>query len=94
MLEYRLIKGGFRMAHEKYIIQVLKNIEEGKTPSRDDYELSNEEWGEVAEIIIDANLADGVSVTRGGQGNKVLTVWYENAILINSGRLFLGKYRA
>lgn len=80
------------MVHEKYIIQVLKTIEEGNIPAREDYDLTNEQWGEVAETILDTNLADGVSVSRGGQGNKVLIAWYENATLTNPGRLFLEKY--
>ncbi|WKA57148.1 hypothetical protein QWY16_11615 [Planococcus shenhongbingii] len=80
------------MAHEKYIVQVLKTIDEGKVPSKENYDLTQEQWGEVAETIIETNLAEGVSVSRGGQGNRVHIVWYENATLTNTGRVFLEQY--
>lgn len=80
------------MVHEKYIVQVLKTIEEGKIPTKENYDLTKEQWGEVAQTILETNLAEDVSVTRGGQGNKVLIVWYENAKITNAGKIFLQHY--
>lgn len=65
------------MNRKKIIYSILKELEQGNEPQRTDYDLDLEQWGELAELIRDEGLAENISVTRAGLGNKVMMVWYK-----------------
>lgn len=79
------------MNHEEYVKKVLNEIKNGVEPNQKDYDLDKEQWGEVAEIIRDANLAEGVTVQRGGIGNKVVFAWYSNPRITLTGLEYLKR---
>ncbi|MGE1166341.1 YjcQ family protein [Peribacillus simplex] len=73
----------------RLMYKILSEIDKGVEVSKGNYEVSNDLWGEIAEILLDEGLANGISVTRGGRGNKVLIVWYKGATITLKGLMFL-----
>jgi hypothetical protein len=73
----------------KVIYSILTKLDQGEKVIQSDFEIEKEEWGDIADLIKDEGLAKGITVTRGGQGNKVLLVWYDNAKITLNGLRFL-----
>lgn len=73
------------MDRKTIILEILKCLRDNKAPSREDFGIELEPWGEIAELIRDEGFAKSINVNRGGQGNKVLLVWYSNAKITLDG---------
>ncbi|MGG1630064.1 YjcQ family protein [Rossellomorea sp. NRS-1567] len=50
------------MNRKKLIYSLLTEINQGNEPKRNDYELTFEQWGELALLLKDEGLAKGISV--------------------------------
>lgn len=77
------------MNRKKIIYSILKEIEKGNEPKREIFDLKLEEWGEIAEIIRDEGLLEGVIVQRAGIGSKVIYAWFSDARITMKGINFL-----
>ena len=73
----------------KVIYSILRKLEKGEQVKQSDFDLTKEEWGDIADIILNEGLAKEISVIRGGQGNKVQIVFYEKAKITLDGLRFL-----
>ncbi|MBH9968897.1 MULTISPECIES: YjcQ family protein [Bacillaceae] len=73
----------------KCIYSILMKLDQREKIVQSDFDIDKEEWGDIAELILDEGLAKGISVTKGGQGNKVQSVWYDNAKITLDGLRFL-----
>lgn len=82
------------MNRKKIIYSILKEIQQGNEPKRDDYGLELEQWGEICELIRDEGLASNVVVQRGGIGNKVVYAWLSKAKITFKGLDFLEENSA
>lgn len=60
------------MNKKKVIYSILKELEKGNKPVRDDYGLDLEEYGLIIEMMAREGLIENEIVTRGGIGNKVI----------------------
>jgi hypothetical protein len=77
------------MNRKKLIYSILKELEQGNEPKREDYDLELEQWGELAELIRDEGYANHVKVQRAGMGNKVIYAWFSSAKITIKGLDFL-----
>ncbi|MGP4071297.1 YjcQ family protein [Piscibacillus sp. B03] len=77
------------MNRKKLIYSILKELEQGNEPKRENYELELEQWGEIAELIKNEGYVTEITITRGGQGNKVLIVMFKQSKLTMKGIEFL-----
>lgn len=50
------------MNRKKLLYSVLMEINQDNEPKQDDYELTDEQWGELAQLLKDEGLAKGISV--------------------------------
>ncbi|MGE6630738.1 YjcQ family protein [Bacillus sp. NPDC077027] len=50
------------MDRRKLVYSILKELQEGNEPKQTDYEITYEQWGEIAELIRDEGYAKGVSI--------------------------------
>lgn len=82
------------MNRKKLMYSILKELEQGNEPKRDDYELDLEIWGELAELIRDEGYAKNVTVQRAGKGNKIVYAWYSSAKITMKGIAFLEENSA
>ena len=51
-----------QMNRKKLIYSILKKIENGQEPKKEDYDLNLEQWGEIALLIKNEGLAKGIGV--------------------------------
>lgn len=77
------------MNHKKLMYSILKELEEGNTPSKEDYDLDLEQWGEIAEVIINNGFAEKVTVQPGGFGKSYAYVMYNKAKITFKGIEYL-----
>lgn len=82
------------MIRKKIIYSILKEIEQGNEPMKDDYILDLESWGRIAEIIRDEDYARPVTIQRAGIGNKVVYVIYSSSNITLKGLTFLEENNA
>ncbi len=78
----------------KVMYLILQQLNLGKEILREHYDVSNEEWVVIAEMLNDEGLAKNIKLTRGGRGNKVLIVWYDQAQITLAGLNFLEENNA
>lgn len=80
------------MNREQLIYQILKKKLEGKESHWDDFGITKEEYGSLAEQIRDAYLMDKVAVDRAGIGNKIVLVHLGHALLTDRGHEYIKEY--
>jgi hypothetical protein len=76
---------------KKLIYSILKKLQDGNEPKQTDYELDNEQWGEMLELIKDEGYAKDVTIQRGGIGNKVVYAWLDKAKITMKGIEYLER---
>ncbi|MGD6815486.1 YjcQ family protein [Metabacillus sp. 113a] len=77
------------MDRRKLLYSILKELQDGNEPKQTDYELDNEQWGEMLELIRDEGYAKSVTVQRGGIGNPVVYAWLNKAKITFKGIEYL-----
>ena len=77
------------MNKDELIYNILKGIQSGSEPKQEDYSLDKEQWGDLLEFIQNEGYAENITVSRGGQGNKVLVTWLNKAELTSKGEAYL-----
>lgn len=75
------------MNRKKIIYSILKELEQGNEPKRSDYELNDEQWGEIAVLIKDEGYAKNIMVLYAD--NTVYNVGYHSAKITMKGIEFL-----
>lgn len=76
---------------DKVIFSVLKELEEGRVPTFNDYGLEKEPYGEIIESMIDDKLIKKAQVVRSGIGNSVTYVVMHHARVTSEGREYLER---
>lgn len=75
----------------KIVVSVLKEISDGNVPKASDYELENEAYWKIIDAMKDDGLIKGVSIARGGQGNKIYVAILDNATITIKGMEYLNN---
>lgn len=73
----------------KIIYSILKEVQNGTFPNQEDYGITKDQFGDVVDMIIDEELIVNATVVRGGQGNKVQTVFLQHAKISIKGLSYL-----
>lgn len=83
------------MDRDNIVYLILKILADGKEPKKEDIDsdMSLEQWGDIAESIDSRGLAKGVTVIRGGIGNKAVVVAYNHAKISDSGLSYIKNYQ-
>lgn len=76
----------------KVMLSFMREIDEGNTPNANDYGLDKEEFGSIIEACQDEEFIKGAAIQRGGQGNKVLVIWLDQAKLTAKGMAYLHEH--
>jgi hypothetical protein len=71
----------------KLIYSILKELEQGNIPTQADYELTNEQWGEIAELIKDECYGKNIMIQYAD--NTVYFVGFQSAKITMKGIEFL-----
>lgn len=75
---------------KKIIYSLLKEIENNEVePKAKDYGISITEFGDIIDMIEEEGLIKGSEVTRGGQGNKELIIYLDQAKISMKGLNYL-----
>ncbi|WP_176482038.1 YjcQ family protein [Paucisalibacillus globulus] len=75
------------MNRKKIIYSILKEIDKGNEPKKEDYELEMEQWGEIASLIKNEGYATGINVLYAD--DNVYLVIYSSPKLTIKGIDFL-----
>lgn len=75
----------------KIVVSVLKEISEGNHPKAQDYGVENERYWEILDAMQDDGLIKNVRFSRGGQGNKVLMAFADDAVITIKGMEYLNS---
>ncbi|WP_176330284.1 YjcQ family protein [Oceanobacillus rekensis] len=75
------------MDKKKLIYSILKELEQGNVPEREDYELRIEQWGEIVLLIKNEGYATGIAVAFGD--NTIAEVSISSAKITMKGIEFL-----
>lgn len=78
----------------KVMLSFMREINEGNIPDASDYALDNERFGSIIEACQDEGLIKGATITRAGQGNKVIIMWLEQVKLTVKGMEYLHEHSA
>jgi len=81
------------MNKDELIYSILTGIQSGMEPKQQDYPLDKEQWGALLEFIQNEGYARDITVSRGGQGNRVLVTWLNTAKLTSKGEAYLKTHR-
>lgn len=74
---------------KKIIYSILKEIQNGeREPQASDYDLTNEQFADIAKIISDENYADNISIAKAGEKS---IVWLNSAKITMKGIEFLNQ---
>ncbi|WP_375106146.1 YjcQ family protein [Lysinibacillus fusiformis] len=73
----------------KLIYKIVNDLERGKQPTNNDYEIDQELFGEMLDIIQLEGLVHGAVVQRAGRENKVMYVQTKNAKVTIPGLNYL-----
>lgn len=77
------------MVERDVIYELLKIIESGKEPFKEDIEADRESFHEWMEQVHDDKLAENISFTRGGRNNPIITVHAKGATLTKAGLKYI-----
>lgn len=79
------------MVEEKLnlIYTILNDLEQGKQPTNNDYEIELELFAEMLEIMQLEGLVHGATVQRAGRENKVAVISTKNAKVTIPGLMYL-----
>lgn len=77
------------MNRDKIKYSILKEVEKGKIPRAIDYELSQEQFGNIVEEMLEKDYLDNVYVIRAGIGNIVKSVLFKSPKIKSNGYKFL-----
>ncbi|WP_110067111.1 YjcQ family protein [Cytobacillus oceanisediminis] len=80
------------MNRKKLLYSILKEIEQGNEPKQSDYELDDEQWGELAELIRSEGFARNIMIQYAD--DTVYYVGYHSAKITMSGLEFLEENNA
>jgi hypothetical protein len=80
------------MNRKKLIYSILKELEQGNEPKQSDYELTDEQWGEISELIRNEGYARNIMVQYAD--NVVYYVGYSSAKITMDGIEFLEQNSA
>jgi hypothetical protein len=76
---------------QKILFSLLKEISNNNYPSRQDYGISLDEFGEVVEMAVSERFIEGASVIRGGKGNCVKGVLLKGSKITLEGQNYLSE---
>lgn len=74
------------MSERDIVYEILKIIQSGKEPFKEDIGADKESFDEWMEQIHDDRLATNISVYKGGRGNKISMVNAKGSELTKAGR--------
>lgn len=79
------------MNKEKLLYSLLKEISKNNYPTREEYEISLEEFGEIVELALNEGYIKGASVIRAGKGNLVQAVLLKGSRITLKGLTYLSE---
>lgn len=77
------------MSDRDIVYEILKIIQSGKEPKKEDIGADKESFHEWMEQIHEDKLAENISFSRGGSVNKILIVFANGAKLTKAGREYI-----
>nr|WP_145404253.1 hypothetical protein [Paenibacillus xylanexedens] len=77
------------MSDRDIVYEILKIIQSGKEPKKEDIGADKESFHEWMEQIHDDKLVENISFSRGGSVNKILIVFANGAKLTKAGRDYI-----
>lgn len=73
----------------KVMLSFMRELSDGNLSNAADYGISNEEFWDIVEACQDEKLIKGVSFSKGGQGNRILSGFLKGAKLTVKGLEYL-----
>lgn len=78
----------------KIMLSFMRELNDGKIPNAADYELTNDEYGDIIEMCQNEGLIKGATIQRGGQQNRVLVLFLGQTKLTVKGLEYLDEHSA
>lgn len=78
----------------KIMLSFMRELNDDNIPTADDYQITQDEFGDIIEMCQDEGFIKGAHITRGGQGNKVHGMWLDTVKLTVRGLEYLNENSA
>lgn len=78
----------------KIMLSFMRELNDGNIPTANDYQITQDEFGDIIEMCQDAGYIKNATVLRGGQGNKVHGIWLDAVKLTVRGLEYLNENSA